>query len=128
MGLDMYAFSVDPKNALGTFSIRMIPEDNSHRFSVYALEDPELCYWRGHHDLHLFMYWQAVNKGLDLTSFSEFNMVPVQLDESDLTRLENFMKTTDYRDRAFTQQDTGFLRDARESLRRGLCVYYTSSW
>jgi len=73
MGLDMYAWRVAAKDAIGDFEIAR-NEENSAKVE-------EMFYWRKHHDLHGWMERLYRSKGGPAASF---NCIPVRLTMEDL--------------------------------------------
>ena len=124
MGLDMYAWAVAPENVISDIELK---EDAGHE---------EIFYWRKHHDLHGWM--EALYK--DRGGEKEFNCAVVRLYEEDLDSLENDVKenvlpkTTGFffgdnpPDEESIAKDLEFIRRARESIKNGFAVYYTSWW
>lgn len=123
MGLDQYAYSVDPSLVEGV--VDFIVPDGIVK---------EIAYWRKHPDLQGWMQELYLAKG----GQQEFNCVNVRLDSEDLDALEEAVRdgelprtvgfffgesTPDDRD-----DDLIFIRDARQELAEGKAVYYTSWW
>jgi hypothetical protein len=124
MGLDMYAFAAaneaDMKN----------PETRT-----------EVAYWRKHNRLHGWMESLYRTKG----GTEEFNVIPLELTETDLNALEEAIKGTalpatqgfffgsdsysDYTGGSGDyERDCKFLVDARECIKEGKKVYYYCWW
>jgi hypothetical protein len=130
MGLDMFAYSVSPEDALTPFKIKK--EANRE----------EIHYWRKHHDLHGWME----NLWKDKLSFSknlpkkQFNCQPIALSLTDLEELEKALyegdlpETTGFffgnnpPDEETRKDDMEFIRKAREEIEKGRVVYYDSWW
>ena len=126
MGLDMYAFSTKakPKNAVD--------------FETKNFDPQELHYWRKHPNLHGWMQNLYEQKGGD--KHSDFNGDCVVLTLSDLEDLEHDLKQFDLPDTSGfffgnSQNDDDELKDdlefvakAREAIKEGKTVYYTSWW
>lgn len=120
MGLDMYAHFLHHAPAM--------PVD----FVVDAYG--ELHYWRKHPNLHGWMERLYREKG----GKQEFNCAHVQLTSQDLDRLEADIRakalpeTTGFffgaSDGTEIDDDLRFIAKAREAIKDGLTVYYTSWW
>jgi hypothetical protein len=124
MGLDMYAFSTKAK-----------PKTEVD-FSTTNFQPEEVHYWRKHPNLHGWMHELYLSKGGD--KHSDFNGDCVVLTESDLDELEDDIKDGSLPDTSgfFFGQTDGSERDgdlefvskAREAIKEGKIVYYTSWW
>ena len=123
MGLDMYAFSTKAKL------------NKEVDFDETNLKPEELHYWRKHPNLHGWMNELYDSKGGVSTSF---NGDCVVLTEKDLDQLEDdikdgslpdtsgfFFGQTDGSER---EDDLEFVKKAREAIKEGKTVYYTSWW
>jgi hypothetical protein len=125
MGLDMYAYAVSKRDAIGEFEIA----ENAER--------EELQYWRKHHDLHGWMENLYRDKGGDAESF---NCIPVQLNEGDLDMLQqdllddNLPRTSGFffgdnpPDLETMREDLFFIQKCRIAIKEGKVVYYDSWW
>ena len=123
MGLDQYAYSVDPRLVEG--SVDFDVPDGSAR---------QIAYWRKHPDLQGWMQELYLAKG----GQQEFNCVNVRLEPEDLDALEEAVRDGDLpRTSGFffgestpddRDDDLIFIRDARAELAEGRVVYYTSWW
>jgi hypothetical protein len=124
MGLDMYAFTVDAKDA-GDAVTDVALGDNA----------VELFYWRKFNALHGWMeQLYRSKKGLRV----DFNCTTVRLTSEDLDRLEReannlqpvagffFGEQTLYPEQLESVAD--FIAKAREALDYGKAVYYDSWW
>jgi hypothetical protein len=124
MGLDMYAFTVDAKDA-GDAVTDVALGDNA----------VELFYWRKFNALHGWMEnLYRLKKGLRV----DFNCTTVRLTSEDLDRLEReannlqpvagffFGEQTLYPEQLESVAD--FIAKAREALDYGKAVYYDSWW
>lgn len=116
MGLDMFAYTLAPDG-----------------------ERTELAYWRKHNRLHGWMENLYRLKG----GTEEFNCVSVELDSSDLDKLETCINGEalpethgfffgidsyeEYEER-YKEDDLEFIVKAREILASGGKVYYDSWW
>jgi len=126
MGLDMYAFKVEPTEKDTDFKI-----GNQHL--------TELMYWRKHHDLHGWMYRLYLKKG-GVEPEGSFNTIPVRLTLEDRQQLRedilnhnlpatkgfffgNYPPTPDTDER-----DLRFVEDAEQAIKNGYSVYYDSWW
>ena len=122
MGLDMYAGALRLKpNKVVDFEL---PDDRE-----------ELFYWRKHPDLHGWMKQLYRQKG---GTDEDFNCVAVLLEEEDLDALEEdlrvanlpptrgcfFGESTDHD----VTEDFEFIAKARQAIKHGKSVYYTSWW
>ncbi len=123
MGLDMYALSTKAK-----------PETDVD-FSMKNIESNEIQYWRKHPNLHGWMQNLYDAKG---GTESNFNGDCVVLDNEDLDNLEQDIKDGNLPDTSgfFFGQSTDdeiendllFVAKAREEIKNGKTVYYTSWW
>jgi hypothetical protein len=123
MGLDMNAFATKAKPATEV------------DFSTINFEETELHYWRKHPNLHGWMENLYYDKGGEADSF---NCVPVVLDDEDLDVLEediksgNLPQTSGFffgqTDGDEVDGDLEFVAKAREAIKNGMTVYYTSWW
>jgi hypothetical protein len=123
MGLDMYALSTKAK-----------PETEVD-FSTKNFEQTELHYWRKHPNLHGWMQNLYDMKG---GTSPDFNGDCVVLDILDLDNLEGDIKNGNLPDTSgffFGQShpdsdldDLDFVNKAREEIKNGKTVYYTSWW
>lgn len=124
MGLDMYAFSTKAKPS------------SEVDFSTKNFEQEELHYWRKHPNLHGWMQSLYESKGGDPNS--NFNGDCVVLDNEDLDNLEEDIKNGNLPDTSGfffgntqgdeDEDDLEFVRKAREAIKNGKTVYYTSWW
>jgi hypothetical protein len=129
MGLDMYAWRVKAKDAIGDFEIARNEEGRA--------EVEEMFYWRKHHDLHGWMERLYRAKGGTKESF---NCVSVRLTMDDLQLLENdvlanklpetqgFFFGTNPPDEYTMKQDMEFIANAKMVIAAGDAVYYDSWW
>ena len=125
MGLDMYAFAVSKRDAIGEFEM------------ARDCEREELHYWRKHHDLHGWMEKLYRDKGGDADSF---NCIPVELTVDDLDNLQqtllddNLPKTRGFffgdnpPDLETMRNDLMFVQKCRIAIKEGKVVYYDSWW
>ena len=120
MGLDMYAYkTLEPVEAFGFKE----PEDTE-----------EIQYWRKHPNLHGWMEQLYRSKG----GTDTFNCVTVRIDEADLNALEDAVKNDRLpQTEGFffgtsrpeeKEDDLKFISAAREALRDGYSVFYSSWW
>jgi len=120
MGLDMYAYKTKAQVAEHGF---VEPDDSV-----------EIQYWRKHPNLHGWMEELYQRKG----GTEEFNLTTVRLDEADIDALESavrndrlpettgfFFGTSQPEDKA---DDLLFISAARQALKEGYAVFYTSWW
>lgn len=124
MGLDMYAFSTKAKL------------NKEVDFSTTNLKPEEVHYWRKHPNLHGWMHELYLSKGGD--KHSDFNGDCVVLTEKDLNELESDIKDGSLPDTSGfffgqtdgdeVQDDLDFVTKAREVIKEGKTVYYTSWW
>jgi len=131
MGLDMYAWSVDPADLSEQDVVRQVdvslPRDTVE----------EIWYWRKHHNLHGWMELLYREKG---GAAESFNCVTVRLTYADLTRLEIAIKenllpqTTGFffgnnpPDKESNEQDLKFVAAAKEAISQRKVVFYDSWW
>jgi hypothetical protein len=123
MGLDMYAFSTKAKPATEV------------DFSTKNFDVEEIHYWRKHPNLHGWMQGLYDEKG---GTSDSFNGDCVVLDSEDLDNLEQDIKDGNLPDTSgffFGQTDGDevdgdleFVAKAREAIKEGKTVYYTSWW
>lgn len=123
MGLDMYALSTKAK-----------PQTEVD-FSTKNFEENEIHYWRKHPNLHGWMQNLYDMKG---GTSSDFNGDCVVLDSEDLDNLEEDIKNGNLPDTSgfffgqshpdSDEDDLEFVRKAREEIKNGNTVYYTSWW
>ena len=124
MGLDMYAWAVKPEDVIDDLNV------------VETAEKQDFHYWRKHHDLHGWMENLYRQRGGE----NSFNCVPVRLYEKDLDTLERVVKrsllpeTTGFffgnnpPDEESIADDMEFINDARDRIKDGFAVYYSSWW
>lgn len=131
MGLDMYAWTVDPADLDDQDVTRQVdvtlPRDNIN----------ELWYWRKHHDLHGWMERLYREKG---GAAESFNCVTVRLTFADLTRLEIAIANNDLPattgfffgdnppDKESNEQDMKFIAAAKQAIADRKVVFYDSWW
>ena len=125
MGLDMFAYAVSKRDAIGEFEM------------AKECEKEELHYWRKHHDLHGWMQNLYRDKGGDADSF---NCIPVQLTLDDLDDLQqallddNLPRTSGFffgdnpPDLESMRDDLMFVQKCRIAIKEGKVVYYDSWW
>ena len=125
MGLDMFAFAVSKRDAIGEFEM------------AKECEKEELHYWRKHHDLHGWMEKLYRDKGGDADSF---NCIPVELTVDDLDNLQqallddNLPRTSGFffgdnpPDLETMRNDLMFVQKCRIAIKEGKVVYYDSWW
>lgn len=128
MGLDMYAWAVEPK------SCKVVEDLLCEYEEEYKPE--ELHYWRKHHDLHGWMENLYRDKG----GIEEFNCKKVLLTKEDLDSLEQDViayklpNTTGFffgdnpPDEETLNDDLLFIAKARKAIDEGKVVYYDSWW
>lgn len=128
MGLDMYAFSVNPKKC------KNYSELSCEYNEGYKPE--ELHYWRKHHDLHGWMENLYRSKGGE----EEFNCQKVMVTKEDLDELEKDIiscklpQTTGFffgdnpPNEDSINDDLLFIAKARKAIDEGNVVYYDSWW
>ena len=125
MGLDMYALSTKAK-----------PETEVD-FSTKNFEQEEIQYWRKHPNLHGWMQSLYDMKG---GTSPDFNGDCVALDIVDLDNLEEDIKNGNLPDTSGfffgessnndeeNDYDLLFVTKAKEEIKKGNTVYYTSWW
>ena len=123
MGLDMYAFSTKAKLK------------KEVDFDTINVETEEVHYWRKHPNLHGWMQSLYESKGGKSDSFNGDNVV---LTNADLDDLEEDIKDGNLPDTAGfffgnsdgdeVDDDLEFVKKAREAIKEGKTVYYTSWW
>lgn len=126
MGLDMYAIATKAK---------FETEVDLDFTNVKITESDDLHYWRKHPNLHGWMRDLYVSKGGKST---DFNGDCVVLTSKDLDNLyqdiidDELPNTAGFffgqTDGSEKEDDLKFVADARNAIRNGLTVYYTSSW
>lgn len=125
MGLDQYAYAVAAKYVTKPVDFE-IPEKARRE---------ELAYWRKHPNLQGWMRELYIQKG---GGDQDFNCVPVQITEEDLDALERDVLAEDLPETSGfffgssrpedKDDDLAFIHKAREALRAGKAVYYSSWW
>lgn len=139
MGLDQYAFARKgkPIETIENYTYEDL-EGNSHteqRTSVSYAEELEIAYWRKHPNLQGWMEQLWREKGGE----GEFNCVDVELTLEDLDALERTLddealpETTGFffgqnSDDHYAEQDREFILAARNRIKDGYKVIYTSWW
>lgn len=131
MGLDQYVYTMDPKH--GTAKVDFTFHEDPETGECVGRE--ELHYWRKHPNLHGWM--EALYRkhgGQD----SDFNCSAVRIDSEDLDELERAIESNalpDTRGFFFGQSrpedievDREFVKKARDAIKAGKHVYYTSWW
>lgn len=127
MGLDQFAYAVDPKHITSPVDFALTEEQQASR--------EDIAYWRKHPNLQGWMQRLYKQKGgID----PDFNCSPVQLTLEDLARLEAdvvgdtlpptggfFFGRSTPEDKA---EDLTFISAARLAIASGKAVYYTSWW
>jgi hypothetical protein len=122
MGLDMFAYAVDPKGLGNKQTDVELPEEKN-----------EFFYWRKHPNLHGWMHDLYKRKG---GAMPDFNCDNVRLDLDDLDELERDMHSLPETEGFFfgqstpedTERDKEFIAKARELIAEGMAVFYTSWW
>ena len=134
MGLDMYAWAVDPSKLKSVDDICPGEFKLARPRSLYKPD--EIHYWRKHHDLHGWMQRLYDNKG----GTDVFNCIKVRLEEEDLDQLEQDVinnklpKTNGFlfgnhpSDEETMNGDLLFIAKARMAIKEGKAVYYDSWW
>lgn len=139
MGLDQYAFARKgkPIETIENYTYEDL-EGNSHteqRTSVSYAEELEIAYWRKHPNLQGWMEQLWREKGGE----GGFNCVDVELTLEDLDALERTLddealpETTGFffgqnSDDHYAEQDREFILAARNRIKDGYKVIYTSWW
>lgn len=123
MGLDMYAFSTKAK-----------PQTEVD-FETKNFQPEEVHYWRKHPNLHGWMQNLYDMKG---GTSPDFNSDCVVLDSEDLDNLEQDIKDGNLPDTSGfffgnsmgdeDENDLLFVAKARDAIKEGKTVYYTSWW
>lgn len=124
MGLDMYAFA---------FNGKVEKEVDFDRNNI--TDENEIAYWRKHPNLHGWMEELYYEKGGTDDSFNGSNVV---LTKGDLDSLEqdiidgNLPQTSGFffgqTDGSERDGDLEFVQNAREAIKEGKTVYYSSWW
>ncbi len=124
MGLDMYAYAVEQKDAVNSLEI------------AKDCEMDRFFYWRKHHDLHGWMQQLFEHKG----GSGEFNCQVVELTDEDLDLLTEAVMHSDMPhttgfffgnnppDEDSKANDLDFISQARQKIKEGKVVYYDSWW
>lgn len=132
MGLDQYAYAYKLKSGV---THDMFEDD------LNVAEKEEIAYWRKHNRLEGWMAEQYRERGGE----EEFNCVRLYLDEELLDELEDQVSATTlpktegfwFGDDSYgdpedlddiVKNDLLFIKTAREKLKAGYKVYYTSWW
>ena len=125
MGLDMYAFFVEKKDAIS---------DEKCRLAYGQVED---YYWRKDYNLHDWIekLWE---KRTGNTDRNNFNCVQIRLYKEDIEGLEkaiNTWKIDDSEPFSFDKytsnmkkHDLQFCQEAKKAIKDGYAVYYDSWW
>ena len=123
MGLDMYALSTKAKL------------NKEVDFDTINLDTEDVHYWRKHPNLHGWMQSLYESKGGKSDSFNGDNVV---LTNADLDDLEEDIKDGNLPDTAGfffgnsdgeeVDDDLEFVKKARQAIKEGKTVYYTSWW
>lgn len=122
MGLDMYAYKTKRE-------IREV-DFNGHE------EDQDIAYWRKHPNLHGMMEKIYREKG---GKDESFNVSSVQLNEKDLLDIGKKLVNSELpstsgfffgedSDEHYFKEDIEFLEKAKDAIKEGYKVYYTSWW
>jgi|GWRWMinimDraft_9_1066018.scaffolds.fasta_scaffold06724_1 hypothetical protein len=119
MGLDMYAYKTKENIPPANFTD---PEDAT-----------EIFYWRKHPNLHGWMHNLYDGKGGEQP---DFNCDPVRLDAEDIDALEKDLDNLPHGSGPFFGEsrpedkldDIRFIETARQALREGYTIFYTSWW
>lgn len=127
MGLDMYVNTANI-TPLAARQVDFQPEDTSE-------DGPELFYWRNHYCLHWWMEDLYRVKG---GAAKCFNITVLRLMPEDISALLKSLAADSlpkargaiYGAASFEtlDHDLKFILKAREALRSGLAIYYTSMW
>lgn len=136
MGLDQYLFKTKA-------SIEEI-ESSRKIDSDKEIQQEEIAYWRKHPNLQGYMrsIWLQKNKDIkpdDLNWTEDFNGDNVYLTGQDLNEWESAAKAKRYpsttgfffgsnSDEEYLEHDLESIKEAREALKEGFTVYYTSWW
>jgi hypothetical protein len=131
MGLDMFAFKVQ-KEVLKEQEVDFLISDEVENTEN---EPQELHYWRKHPNLHGWMENLYREKG---GTDPQFNCVNLNITEEDLDKLENDVNQEDLPHTSGfffgesqpedKKDDLEVITKAREALKEGYAVYYTSWW
>lgn len=136
MGLDQYAFSFKDKALrvkVGRKKVTLKEYNPQIDFPPPSMKK-EIFYWRKHPSIHGWMENLYISKG----GKEVFNCVAVRLTKEDLDQLELDIKgnrlphTTGFffgeDDGSETQEDLKFVYIAKEEIKKGNLVAYTSWW
>lgn len=125
MGLDMYAYFVEMKDAIS---------DTDCNLAYWQVEN---FYWRKNYHLHNWMekLWETKTGN---TNCENFNCEKIRLYENDIDELEKAIKTWEIDDSEpfsfskytsnMKKHDLHFCREAKEAIEDGYAVYYDSWW
>ena len=125
MGLDMYAFSTKAK-----------PKSEVD-FETNNFQPEEIHYWRKHPNLHGWMQNLYDEKGGTSDSFNgdcvvltnnDLDCLEHDLKQWDLPDTKGFFFGTDENNEEELKDDLEFVEKAREAIKEGKTVYYTSWW
>lgn len=131
MGLDMYAWAVDPADLSEQDVVRQVD------IMLPTQKIEQLWYWRKHHNLHGWMEGLYREKG---GAAGSFNCVTVRLTIEDLDDLERSVKdgvlpeTTGFffgdnpPNEESNSRDMKFISAAKEAIEQGKAVFYDSWW
>jgi len=138
MGLDSYIWAA-PSDVVEKLEDPDRPTFEELKKYGVTHEYPELGefqYWRKHWGMHHWFTQEGIYRG-DLDPKEEFNGVPLRIDVEMLQRLERDVRSGEVgrlggeygpgtqHDKT---KDLAFIRKARKAIRKGLTLYYDSSW
>lgn len=140
MGLDQYAYARKGAPETETREFEYLDEQGIKQTQtevhVIYKDEIELAYWRKHPNLQGWMEQLYRSKGGDER---DFNCVDVVLTAADLDKLEmdintySLPATTGFffgsdSDMRYIEGDLEFINDAREHIKQGYKIVYTSWW
>lgn len=139
MGLDQYAYARKGAPETETREFEYLDDQGIKQtqteVNVIYTDQIELAYWRKHPNLQGWMEQLYRSKGGD----EDFNCVDVELTLDDLNDLaiditEGMLPTTEGfffgsdSDERYKEGDLEFIRTAREHIKQGYKIVYTSWW
>ena len=127
MGLDMFAYKIEPKRAKGVFDI------DYDGFSQEDWKKRRLHTWRSHNTLDKLMHQLFKHKGGKGT----FNCCFLQLSLEDLKFAEKVIRSGRFDEEVdnyccyykdWAARDLAFITKARQYIKDGYYVYYYNWW
>jgi hypothetical protein len=131
MGLDMYCYAVPETFVEGD-------KDTDVVFCEEAKEKKEeIFYWRKHHDLHGWMENLYRSKGGAAESFNcvnlriteeDLNTLKIAITQKKLPKISGFFFEEEELYELVQLEDLRFIVLARNTIKKGMAVFYDSWW